>query len=359
MTRLIYDADIDRAALAGQTVAVIGYGSQGEAHARNLAESGVDVVVGLRPGSASADRAREAGLRVTDAAAATAAAGVVMLLVPDTAAPSVYAAEVEPNLHPGALLMFAHGFNIHFGTIDPPGGIDVGMVAPKGPGHLVRRLYAEGGGVPSLFAVHRDATGTARARTLAYAAGIGAGRAGVLETTFAEETETDLFGEQAVLCGGVTSLVQAGFETLVDAGYQPELAYFETMHELKLIVDLMYQGGLQYMRYSISDTAEYGDYVSGPRIVDERVRAEMRRILAEIQDGSFARRWIEEGARGAPEFRRLRAEHARARIEGVGAELRSHMAFIAPRSAPAGWAGEAADSAAVAGSSGPRSGEEA
>jgi ketol-acid reductoisomerase len=342
MTKLIYDADIDPAALEGQTVAIIGYGSQGEAHARNLAESGVDVVVGLRPSSVSAERARAAGLRVTDAASATAAGRVVMLLVPDTAAPSVYASEVEPSLTDGTLLMFAHGFNIHFGTIDPPGGVDVGMVAPKGPGHILRRLFTEGGGVPALFAVHRDATGTARARTLAYARGLGCARAGVLETTFAEETETDLFGEQAVLCGGVTSLVQAGFETLVDAGYQPELAYFETMHELKLIVDLMYQGGLQYMRYSISDTAEFGDYVSGPRLIDERVRAEMRRILTEIQDGSFARRWIDEGRRGGPEFRRLRAENARARIEAVGAELRSHMSFLQPRSAPEGWATEAA-----------------
>ena len=338
MTKLIYDADIDPAALAGQMVAVIGYGSQGEAHARNLAESGVDVVVGLRPESASVDDARAAGLRVTDAATATAAAQVVMLLVPDTAAPSVYAAEVEPNLNDGTLLMFAHGFNIHFGTIDPPGKVDVGMVAPKSPGHLVRRLYESGGGVPALFAVYRDATGTARARTLAYAWGIGSGRAGVLETTFAEETETDLFGEQAVLCGGVTSLVQAAFETLVDAGYQPELAYFETMHELKLIVDLMYQGGLQYMRYSVSDTAEYGDYIAGPRLIDEHVRAEMRTLLAEIQDGTFARRWIEEGSRGAPEFRRLRKENAGARIEQVGAELRSRMGFIGPKSAPAGWA---------------------
>ena len=269
MTKLIYDADIDPSALEGQRVAVIGYGSQGEAHARNLHESGVDVVVGLRPDSASAARAREAGLRVTDAASAAAEANVVMVLVPDTAAPGVYHSEIEPGLRDGTLLMFAHGFNIHFGTIDPPGGVDVGMVAPKGPGHLVRRLYEAGGGVPALFAVYRDASGTARQRTLAYAHGLGATRAGVLETTFAEETETDLFGEQAVLCGGVTSLVTAGFETLVEAGYQPELAYFETMHELKLIVDLMYQGGLAYMRYSISDTAEFGDYVSGPRIVNE------------------------------------------------------------------------------------------
>jgi ketol-acid reductoisomerase len=350
MTKLIYDADIDAAALAGQRVAVIGYGSQGEAHARNLADSGVDVVVGLRPGSASADRARAAGLSVTDAASATAEANVVMLLVPDTAAPAVYRDEVEPNLADGTLLMFAHGFNIHFGEIDPPGAIDVGMVAPKGPGHLVRRLYEAGGGVPALFAVHRDATGTARQRTLAYARGIGAARAGVLETTFAEETETDLFGEQAVLCGGTTALVQAGFETLVEAGYQPELAYFETMHELKLIVDLMYQGGLQYMRYSISDTAEFGDYVSGRRIVNEQTRAEMKQILAEIRDGSFARRWIEEGRRGGPEFRRLRAEGARSPIEGVGAELRSHMSFLDPKSAPDGWAaGEREKAEAVPG----------
>ena len=338
MTTLIYDRDIDPRALDGQTIAVIGYGSQGEAHARNLSDAGRDVVVGLRPGSESAERARAAGLTVRDTGSVTAAAQVVMVLVPDTAAPAVYEREIEPNLRPGVLLLFAHGFNIHFGTIDPGPGIDVGMVAPKGPGHLLRRVFTEGGGVPSLFAIHRDATGTARARTLAYAASIGAGRAGILETTFAEETETDLFGEQAVLCGGVTGLVQAGFETLVDAGYQPELAYFETMHELKLIVDLMYQGGLQYMRYSISDTAEYGDYVSGPRVIDERVRAEMRVILAEIRDGSFARRWIEEGRGGAPEFRRLRAQNARARIETVGAELRSHMAFIGPKAPPPGWA---------------------
>jgi ketol-acid reductoisomerase len=352
MTKLIYDAEVDAAALEGQTVAVIGYGSQGEAHARNLFESGVDVVVGLRPGSGSAERAREVGLRVEDAASATREASVVMMLVPDTAAPKVYHEEVAPNLRDGALLLFAHGFNIHFGTIDPPAAIDVGMVAPKGPGHLVRRLYEGGGGVPALYAVHRDATGTARQRTLAYARGIGAGRAGILETTFAEETETDLFGEQAVLCGGVTSLVQAGFETLVDAGYQPELAYFETMHELKLIVDLMYQGGLQYMRYSISDTAEFGDYVSGPRIITEETRATMRQVLAEIQDGSFARRWIEEGARGNPEFRRLRAENAKARIEGVGSELRSHMAFIDPKSPPSGWAGDGAEKAEVSAAEG-------
>ena len=341
MTKLIYDRDIDAGALAGQRVAVIGYGSQGEAHARNLHDSGVEVAVGLRPDSRSAAAAREAGLTVTDAAQATASADVVMLLVPDTAAPKVYRDEVAPNLRTGALLLFAHGFNIHFGEIDPPGGVDVGMVAPKGPGQLVRRLYTEGGGVPALYAVHRDPTGTARARTLAYAQGIGAGRAGVLETTFAEETETDLFGEQAVLCGGVTALVNAGFETLVDAGYQPELAYFETMHELKLIVDLMYAGGLSYMRYSISDTAEYGDYVSGRRIIDDRVRAEMKQILAEIRDGSFAQRWIAEGAAGGGDFRRMRAEGARAPIEAVGAELRGAMSFLSPKQPPAGWADRA------------------
>ena len=348
MTKLIYEADIEPSALEGQTVAIIGYGSQGEAHARNLFESGVNVVVGLRPDSASAARAREAGLRVTDTSSATSEADVVMVLVPDTVAPTVYHAEIEPHLRYGMLLMFAHGFNIHFGEVDPPVGVDVGMVAPKGPGHLVRSLYEGGGGVPALFAVHRDETGAARGRVLAYARGIGCARAGVLETTFAEETETDLFGEQAVLCGGTTALVQAAFETLVDAGYQPELAYFETMHELKLIVDLMYQGGLQYMRYSISDTAEYGDYVSGPRIVNETTRAEMQRILREIQDGSFARRWIEEGRRGAREFRRLRAENAHSRIEQVGAELRSHMAFLDAKAAPAGWAesGETAETRA-------------
>jgi len=338
MTTILYDRDIDASALSGQRVAVIGFGSQGEAHARNLKESGVEVVVGLREGSRAVEVARAAGLEVTDPASAANGADVVMMLVPDTTAPSVYRESVEANLKPGALLMFAHGFNIHFGQIDPPGGIDVGMVAPKGPGHLVRRLYEEGAGVPALYAVGRDATGTGRARTLAYASAIGAGRAGILETTFAEETETDLFGEQAVLCGGVTSLVSAAFETLVDAGYQPELAYFETMHELKLIVDLMYAGGLSYMRYSISDTAEFGDYVSGPRIIDDRVRAEMRRILDEIQDGSFAKRWIAEGAAGGPEFKRLRAANARARIEPVGRELRAKMSFLSPKEAPAGWA---------------------
>jgi len=337
MTTLIYDRDVDPAALAGQRVAVIGYGSQGEAHARNLHDSGVDVVVGLQPTSRSVATATAAGLEVTTPAKAAASADVVAMLVPDTVMPAIYRSEIEPNLKPGALLLFAHGFNIHFGEIDPPGNVDVGMVAPKSPGHLVRRLYEEGGGVPALFAVGRDPSGTCRQRTLAYARGIGCTRAGVLETTFAEETETDLFGEQTVLCGGVTSLVNAGFETLVEAGYQPELAYFETMHELKLIVDLMYAGGLSYMRYSVSDTAEYGDYVSGPRIIDERVRDAMRQVLAEIQDGSFAQRWIAEGRAGGPEFHRMRTEHAGAPIEAVGAELRSHMSFLEPKAPPDGW----------------------
>jgi ketol-acid reductoisomerase len=322
-------------------VTVVGYGSQGHAHALNLHESGVDVVVGLAPGSKSRALAEEAGLRVTDVAEAVKSADVVMILVPDTGQKAVYDAEIGPHLQRGQLLMFAHGFNIHFGRIDPPGDVDVGMVAPKGPGHLLRSVYQAGGGVPALFAIHRDASGTARARVLAYARALGCTRAGVLETTFAEETETDLFGEQAVLCGGVTALVNAGFETLVDAGYQPELAYFETMHELKLIVDLMYSGGLSYMRYSISDTAEYGDYVSGPRIIDERVRAEMKQILAEIRDGSFAQRWIAEGAAGGPDFRRMRAEAAKAPIEAVGAVLRGAMSFLSPKQPPAGWADRA------------------
>src|SRR5450759_4621802 len=272
---MYYDRDVDPQALAGQTVAVVGYGSQGHAHALNLHDSGVDVVVGLKEGSKSRQLAEEAGLRVADVADAVKAADVVMILVPDTGQKAVYDAEIAPHLRPGQLLMFAHGFNIHFKLIDPPDGIDVGMVAPKGPGHLVRSVYQAGGGVPALFAVHRDPSGTARARVLAYARGLGNTRAGVLETTFAEETETDLFGEQSVLCGGTAALVKMAFETLVEAGYQPELAYFETMHELKLIVDLMYRGGLNFMRFSVSDTAEYGDYVSGPRIIDERTRATM------------------------------------------------------------------------------------
>ncbi len=345
--RMYYDNDADPSALQGQTVAIIGYGSQGHAHALNLHESGVDVVVGLAPGSKSRPLAEEAGLRVApDVATAVGEADVIMLLVPDTGQKAVYDTDIAPNLRPGQLLMFAHGFNIHFGRIDPPGDIDVGMVAPKGPGHLLRSVYQAGGGVPALFAVHRDATGTARARTLAYARALGCSRAGVLETTFAEETETDLFGEQSVLCGGTAALVKMAFETLVEAGYQPELAYFETMHELKLIVDLMYRGGLNFMRFSVSDTAEYGDYVSGPRIIDERVRDTMRAVLGDIRDGSFARRWVEENESGREEFERLRAQDRDHQIEQVGAELRGQMAFLNPVVVKAGQAQAAATSAA-------------
>jgi ketol-acid reductoisomerase len=342
--RMYYDNDADPAALAGQTVAIIGYGSQGHAHALNLHESGVDVVVGLQPGSKSRPLAEEAGLRVADVADAVKAADAIMILVPDTGQKAVYDSEIAPNLRAGQLVMFAHGFNIHFGRIDPPGNVDVGMVAPKGPGHLLRSVYQAGGGVPALFAVHRDASGTARARVLAYARALGSTRAGVLETTFAEETETDLFGEQSVLCGGTASLVKMAFETLVEAGYQPELAYFETMHELKLIVDLMYRGGLNFMRFSVSDTAEYGDYVSGPRIIDERVRTTMRQVLAEIQDGTFAKRWIAESDGGRHEFERMRAADRDHQIERVGAELRSQMAFLNPVTVVAGQAQAAASS---------------
>ena len=327
--RMYYDNDADPAALEGQTVAIIGYGSQGHAHALNLHESGVKVIVGLAEGSKSKALAEAAGLEVRTVADAVTSADAIMILVPDTSQKAVYDAEIEPNLRQGQLLMFAHGFNIHFGRIVPPDFIDVGMVAPKGPGHLVRSVYQAGGGVPALFAVHQDATGTARARVLAYARGLGNMRAGILETTFKEETETDLFGEQALLCGGVSALVKAAFETLVEAGYQPELAYFETMHELKLIVDLMYRGGLNFMRFSVSDTAEYGDYVSGPRIV-EGVKATMRDVLAEIQNGSFATRWIRENETGRHEFERLRALDRDHQIEQVGAALRAQMPFLNP-----------------------------
>ncbi len=336
--KMYYDDDADPSALAGQTVAIIGYGSQGHAHALNLHDSGIAVVVGLAPGSKSRTLVEDAGLTVLTVGEAVRAADVIMILVPDTSQKAVYDAEVAPNLRDGQLLMFAHGFNIHFDRIDPPAGVDVGMVAPKGPGHLVRSVYRAGGGVPALFAVHRDATGTARARTLAYARGLGNTRAGVLETTFAEETETDLFGEQSVLCGGTAALVKMAFETLVEAGYQPELAYFETMHELKLIVDLMYRGGLNFMRFSVSDTAEFGDYVSGPRIIDDHVRATMRDVLHEIQDGTFARNWIAENEAGRPEFERLRAQDQDHLIERVGEELRGQMAFLDPVVVRAGQA---------------------
>jgi ketol-acid reductoisomerase len=348
--KMYYDADADPSALAGQTVAIIGFGSQGHAHALNLHESGVAVVVGLPPASKSRALAAEAGLEVLDVGEAVRRADVVMIAIPDTAQKAAWDAEIAPNLRPGTLVLFAHGFNIRFGRITPPEIVDVGMVAPKGPGHLVRSVYQGGGGVPALFAVHRDATGTARARVLAYARGIGCTRAGVLETTFAEETETDLFGEQSVLCGGTAALVKMAFETLVEAGYQPELAYFETMHELKLIVDLMYRGGLNFMRFSVSDTAEYGDYVSGPRIIDEHVRTTMRAVLAEIQDGTFAERWIAENDAGRPEFERLRARDHDHQIEQFGAELRAAMTFLDPVTVRAGQA-QAAASGGTKGSS--------
>ncbi len=328
MATLYYESDADPTLIQGRKVAVLGYGSQGHAHALNLTESGVDVRVGLRPGSSSKKKAEEAGLRVTSIAQAAEEADVIMILLPDTEQKAVYDAEIAPHLRPGDALMFAHGFNIRFGQIVPPDGVDVAMVAPKSPGHLVRRTYTEGGGVPSLIAVHQDATGKARALALSYAHGIGATRAGVLDTTFAEETETDLFGEQVVLCGGLTSLVTAGFETLVEAGYQPESAYFECLHELKLIVDLMYEQGIAGMRYSISDTAEYGDLTRGPRVVDDQVRAEMRRILGEIRDGSFAEEWIAENRNGRPNFKKLQEQGRAHQIEKVGAELRAMMPFI-------------------------------
>src|SRR6188768_1145930 len=334
--KMYYDNDADAAALSGQTVAIVGYGSQGHAHALNLAESGVDVVVGLAATSQSRRLVEDAGLRVMDVADAVQVADVVMILVPDTAQKAVYDAEIAPHLRAGHLLMFAHGFNLRFGRIDPPGIVDVGMVAPKGPGHLVRSVYQAGGGVPALFAVERDQSGTGRDRVLAYARALGCTRAGVLETTFKEETETDLFGEQSVLCGGTAALVKMAFETLVEAGYQPELAYFETMHELKLIVDLMYRGGLNFMRFSVSDTAEYGDYISGPRIIDDHVRATMQQVLKEIQDGTFARNWIAESESGRKEFERLRAADRDHLVERVGGRLRAQMPFLDPVEVVAG-----------------------
>jgi ketol-acid reductoisomerase len=328
MATLYYESDADPSLIKGRKVAILGYGSQGHAHALNLSESGVDVRVGLREGSSSATKAEEAGLRVTTVDRAAAEADVIMILLPDTEQKAVYDAEVAPHLSTGDCLMFAHGFNIRFGQIVPPAGVDVAMVAPKGPGHLVRRTYTEGGGVPTLIAVSQDASGKARDLALSYAHGIGATRAGVLDTTFEEETETDLFGEQVVLCGGLTALVTAGFETLVDAGYQPESAYFECLHELKLIVDLMYEQGIAGMRYSISDTAEYGDLTRGPRVINDEVRAEMQRILAAIRDGSFAEEWIAENRNGRPNFERLRQQGREHQIEKVGEELRAMMPFI-------------------------------
>ncbi len=323
--RMYYDSDADRGRLAGKTFAVIGYGSQGHAHSLNLRDSGARVVVGLRQGGGSWARAQAAGLDVRPVAAAASAADVVMMLTPDQDGREIYEGAVRDGLAPGKTLMFAHGFNIHFGEIVPPAGVDVSMVAPKSPGHLVRSEFEAGRGVPALVAIHQDASGEALANALAYASGIGCTRAGVIETSFREETETDLFGEQAVLCGGATALVKAGFETLVAAGYSPEMAYFECLHELKLIVDLMYRGGMQFMRYSISDTAEYGDYTRGPRLITEETRAEMARILADIQSGSFAREWLAENRAGRPNFERMRRADKDHEIERVGAKLRAMM----------------------------------
>ena len=328
MATIYYDKDTDASVLSADKIAVLGFGSQGHAHAQNLKDSGFDVRVGLRAESRSRAAAESAGLRVLDIADAVAEADVVMVLLPDTSHAEVYAADVAPNLKDGDMLMFAHGFSIHFKTVTPPDGVDVTMIAPKGPGHLVRRTYEEGNGTPALVAVQKDATGKALQRALAYGAGIGAAKAGIIQTTFKEETETDLFGEQTVLCGGISELIKSGFETLVGAGYQPEIAYFECMHELKLIIDLIYEGGLSWMRYSVSDTAEWGDYQSGPRVVDERVRETMKQVLAEIQDGTFAERWIAEADAGFPEFLRLRRQARSSQLETVGRDLRRMMPWL-------------------------------
>ena len=328
MATIYYENDADLSLLDGKTVGVIGYGSQGHAHALSLHDSGVDVAVGLYEGSSSWAKAEEAGLRVATVADVAQQADMTMMLVPDHLQARIYRESIQPHLAEGKTLMFAHGFNIHYGQIAPPPGVDVTMVAPKAPGHRMREIFTQGSGVPGLLAIHQDATGRAREMGLAYAKGVGCTRAGVLETTFKEETETDLFGEQTVLCGGVSALIKAGFETLVEAGYQPESAYFECLHELKLIVDLIYQGGLGYMRYSISDTAEYGDYSRGPRVVDDHVKQNMKRILEEIQNGSFAREWIAENDEGRPRFNVMRSEDADHSIERVGRDLRDMMGFL-------------------------------
>jgi ketol-acid reductoisomerase len=332
---MYYDKDADLRLIQGKKVAVIGYGSQGHAHALNLKDSGVAVKVGLAPDSRSRSKAQAAGVDVGDVAAVSKWADVIMILVPDTTAAKLFKDAIEPNLAPGKMLMFAHGFNIRFGAVTVRTDVDVTMVAPKSPGHRVRELYVEGAGTPALIAVHQDATGQAKQLALSYAKGIGVTRAGVIETTFAEETETDLFGEQAVLCGGVSALVKAGFETLVEAGYQPEVAYFECLHELKLIVDLMYQGGLSYMRYSVSDTAEHGDYTGGPRLVTEQTRQEMKKMLQEIRSGQYAKGWIQENATGRQWFEQRRREERAHVIEKVGAELRALMPFLKPVTLPA------------------------
>jgi ketol-acid reductoisomerase len=334
MAKMYYDRDADLSLIRAKKVAVLGYGSQGHAHALNLRDSGVTVRVGLPEGSKSRAAAEKDGLQVMTPAEASKWADVIMVLVPDTTAASLYKDAIAPNLAAGKMLMLAHGFNIRFGTIEPPKDIDVTMIAPKSPGHRVRELYVEGGGTPALVAVHQNATGKALALALSYGSAIGVGRAGIVETTFKEETETDLFGEQAILCGGTSALVKAGFDTLVEAGYQPEVAYFECLHELKLIVDLMYRGGLNYMRYSISDTAEYGDYIAGPRIVTDETKKAMKKLLAEIQDGTFAKNWIAEHAAGRPNFNATRAAEQNQILEKVGADLRQMMPFVNPVTAP-------------------------
>ncbi|WP_339366840.1 ketol-acid reductoisomerase [Gloeocapsa sp. PCC 7428] len=328
MARMYYDTDANLDLLAQKTIAIIGYGSQGHAHALNLKDSGMNVIVGLYPGSKSAAKAAAAGLKVHSVSDAAAAADFIMILLPDEVQKSVYKDEIEPNITEGKVLAFAHGFNIHFGQVVPPANVDVVMIAPKGPGHLVRRTYEQGQGVPALFAVYQDASGQARDRAMAYAKGIGGTRGGILETTFREETETDLFGEQAVLCGGLSALIKAGFETLVAAGYQPELAYFECLHEVKLIVDLVVEGGLAKMRDSISNTAEYGDYTRGPRIVTEQTKAEMRKILQEIQAGQFAREFVLENQAGKPGFTAMRRQEAEHPIEEVGKDLRAMFSWM-------------------------------
>ena len=331
MANIYYDKDTDISLLEGKKIAVLGYGSQGHAHSLNLANSGADVRVGLYEGSKSWAAAEAAGLKVLETGAACAEADVIMILLPDTKQGAVYKESVEPNLKPGDTIMFGHGFNIRFGQIVPPNFVDVSMVAPKSPGHRVRELYVEGTGTPGLVAVHQDASGQAKELALAYANAIGCTRAGVIETTFSEETETDLFGEQAVLCGGVTALVEAGFNTLVEAGYQPEIAYFECMHELKLIVDLMYQGGMSYMRYSISDTAEHGDYSAGSKIITDETRATMKLMLQDIRSGAYAEGWIDENVNGRPWFNKMRENGRNSEIERVGKKLRAMMPWLNPK----------------------------
>jgi ketol-acid reductoisomerase len=334
MANLYYDDSADISLIQGKKVAIIGYGSQGHAHALNLRDSGVEVRVGLQPGSASKAKAEKDGLTVVTPSEAAEWGDVIMILAPDTKQQKIYRESVAPYLKAGKTLMFAHGFNIRFGTIKPPASVDVSMIAPKAPGHRVREVFTEGGGTPALIAIEQDASGKAKALALSYAKGLGCTRAGVLETTFTEETETDLFGEQAVLCGGVSALIKAGFETLTNAGYQPEVAYFECMHELKLIVDLIYRGGLSYMRYSISDTAEHGDYTAGPRLVTQQTKDEMNKLLAEIKDGSFAKKWIEENEKGCPNFLATRQREQTLAIEQLGPKLRAMMPFLQPVVAP-------------------------